>query len=248
MAGIYETGHAKNVANFETLILAIEGYGDSYNPGNDSIQITNLSKLLETAGLKMSDLNIALAKNSISMANRDQVFSPLRPISTRILNTVGSCGTTPQIFNSVRSLVHKIQGIRAKAKLTEEEKAALAAQGAAPKEISSSQTGFINRIDFLDKLIQLLAIITQYSPNEGELKVVSLTSYYNTLKAVNTDALAVENQLNNARLSRNEALYTPVNGLIDTAKTSKMYIKSAFGARSTQYKQISKLVFREITI
>ena len=245
MAGIYETGHAKNVANFETLILAIEGYGNVYNPGNDSIQITNLGKLLETAGLKMSDLNIALAKNSISMANRDQVFSPLRPISTRILNTVGSCGTTPQIFNSARSLVHKIQGIRAKAKLTEEEKAA---QGAAPKEISSSQTGFINRIDFLDKLIQLLAIITQYSPNEGELKVVSLTSYYNTLKAVNTDALAVENQLSNARLSRNEALYRPVDGLIDTAKASKMYIKSAFGARSAQYKQISGLVFREIKI
>ena len=246
MAEISETGHAKNVANFDTLIVAIAGYRVAYRPSKSALQAINIVAILQAAGLNMSDVNMALGKNSIAIAAREQAFSLLSPWSTRILNAVGACGTTEQIVNSARSLVHKLQGRRATPRLTAVEKATLAAAGETTTEISSSQMGFINRIDFLDKLIQFISVIPEYSPNEEELKPVKLIDYYNLLKSSNSQALATENQLDIARASRNETLYKPEEGMIDTAKDAKMYIKSLFGARSEQYKQISGLAFKSI--
>lgn len=42
MPSTAETGHAKNVANFETLISFCIGYGAAYNPSRDSLKIANL--------------------------------------------------------------------------------------------------------------------------------------------------------------------------------------------------------------
>jgi len=37
-----ETGHAKNVANFEDLISFATGYGATYNPSKNSLKIQQL--------------------------------------------------------------------------------------------------------------------------------------------------------------------------------------------------------------
>ena len=76
------------------------------------------------------------------------------------------------------ALVRKIQGKRATAKTTEAEKAAATAEGKDIKEKSSSQMSYDNRLDNLDKLIQLLSSIPLYTPNEAELKVASLKNLY----------------------------------------------------------------------
>jgi hypothetical protein len=46
MASTSETGHAKNVANFEDLISFCNGYGVSYNPSKAILQIGNLTPSL----------------------------------------------------------------------------------------------------------------------------------------------------------------------------------------------------------
>ena len=38
-----ETGHAKNVANFESMVSFVTGYGGDYKPGNAEIQLGQLS-------------------------------------------------------------------------------------------------------------------------------------------------------------------------------------------------------------
>ncbi len=43
MSSTSETGHAKNVANFETLIAFCTSYGGQYQPVNTSITLTELS-------------------------------------------------------------------------------------------------------------------------------------------------------------------------------------------------------------
>ncbi len=42
MPSTSETGHAKNVANFETLISFCTGYGTTYNPSRDALKVANL--------------------------------------------------------------------------------------------------------------------------------------------------------------------------------------------------------------
>ncbi|MFA6401072.1 MAG: hypothetical protein WCX31_05525 [Salinivirgaceae bacterium] len=42
MTSTSETGHAKNVTNFDELISFVTGYGTTYNPSKDSIKLAAL--------------------------------------------------------------------------------------------------------------------------------------------------------------------------------------------------------------
>lgn len=101
-----------------------------------------------------------------------------------------------------------------------------------------------SRVENLDLLIKMLGGITQYTPNEADLKVAALTALAADLKAKNAAVLAAETPLNNARIARNALLYTPVTGLVDTAVDAKIYIKSLYGATSPQYKLVSQFQFK----
>ena len=244
MANQSETGHAKNVANFSTLITVVNGYGASYNPSKQSITSVALASVAIDAGNVMKQYNGALGQDNIATAARKVAFNPLSKLATRILNALRSSDTTGQIIDAAESLIRKIQGKRATPKKTAEEKAALLAEGTVVKEVSSSKMSFDNRLDSFDKLIQLLSGVAQYAPNEEDLKITTLTNYYNTLKAANATATETETQLDNARISRNKILYKPGTGLVDTASAIKAYVKSVFGVGSSQDKQISGIAFK----
>lgn len=246
MANQSETGHAKNVANFGTLITVVNGFGEVYNPSKQSITSVSLATLLTEAKNMMTEINGVSGAYGIAVANRLVKFEPLSKLATRIINALRASDVTPQIIETAESLVRKIQGKRATPKKTEEQKAALLAEGKGAKEVSSSQMSFDNRMDSLDKLVRLLDNIPQYAPNEEELKVTTLANYYSNLSSVNTAAAQAETALNNARMMRNEILYKPGTGLVDIAQSVKTYVKSLFGATSAQYKQVSGLTFKAI--
>lgn len=246
MASSSDSGHTKNVANLNDLISVVNAYGAVYNPSNELIKVDQLKALAQNATNSLNLVNSALGSNSIAIAARKVAIEPLSKLSTRILNSIRSCNVAPQIIENAKSLVRKIQGRRASKKLTDEQKAALEADGIVKKEVSSSQMDFDSRIAGLDKLIQLVSGIPQYTPNEVELQVATLTNYCASLVTANNDAREVATELDNARIARNEILYAPETGLVDTATAAKMYIKSIFGASSPKYKQVSRLSFKVI--
>ena len=49
MASTSETGHAKNVANFQDLIEFVTGYGATYNPSKNSLKLPQLISLKASA-------------------------------------------------------------------------------------------------------------------------------------------------------------------------------------------------------
>jgi hypothetical protein len=55
MPSTSETGHAKNVANFETLVSFCTGYGATYNPSRDALKVANLQTLLTAAKAAIAD-------------------------------------------------------------------------------------------------------------------------------------------------------------------------------------------------
>ena len=103
---------------------------------------------------------------------------------------------------------------------------------------------FDNRIENFDKLIMLLTNVPLYNPNEEELKIETLKALYSQLKEKNTEVILPIVQLSNSRIARNKILYKENTGLVDIAIDSKTYIKSVFGATSPQYKQVSRLYFK----
>ena len=243
MTNTSETGHAKNVTNLESLITSIIALETSYNPSRDSIKLTSLQALLTASTESLNAVNIAQAAYSNAVAARKVAFEPFSKLITRVMNSLKASGASTQVVQSARTIVRKLQGRRASAKITEEEKKALEAEGKEVNQISASQMSFDNRIENFDRLIMLLSSIPLYNPNEAELKVETLIALHNQLKEKNTEVILPIVQLSNSRIARNKILYSENTGLVDVALDSKTYIKSIFGATSPQYKQISKLRF-----
>ncbi|MBN1968616.1 MAG: hypothetical protein JW870_04540, partial [Candidatus Delongbacteria bacterium] len=89
----------------------------------------------------------------------------------------------------------------------------------------------------------LLASVPEYAPNETELTTASLTALYDDLNAKNTAVINATVPLSNARIARDQILYTALTGVIDISVDVKTYVKSVFGATAPQYKAISSLKF-----
>jgi len=244
MASISETGHAKNVTNFKALLLACAGHEAEYNPSRESITIAAMQTLSVRAADALGEVSSAQAVLSIASAARESAFKPLSRLATRVVNALRASGATRQERDNVRSVVRKIQGKRATPKKTEEEKKALAAEDKEEREISTSQMGYVNRLDNVNRLIKLLAGIACYTPHEPDLNVAGLTAFYNDLEAKNNAAVSAFTALGRARIARDGILYARGTGLVDVASGAKAYIKAVYGAKSPQFRQVSKLDFR----
>lgn len=243
MASTTETGHAKTVANFETLISSVTAFGATYNPSKDTLKPAALQVLHAAAKTSLNGTNIAQSAYSNAVAAREVGFEPVNKLVTRVNNALKATDTTAQVDESAKTIVRKIQGKRASAKLSDEDIKALETEGKEVNQISTSQMSYDLRLENLDKFISLLSSIDLYNPNEEDLKVTTLTELHGNLKARNTDVVVASIELSNARIARNEVMYKEKTGLVDIAFDTKVYIKSVFGASSPQYKQVSKLNF-----
>ena len=161
-------------------------------------------------------------------------------------NALKASNSSIQADETAKTIFRKLQGKRASAKLTDEEKAALEAEGKEVNQISASQMGYDERVDNFEKLISLLQSIPDYNPNEEELKIETLQALLADLKVKNSEVMKTYFVLESARGVRNDLLYKPLTGVVDISSDVKSYIKSVFGATSTQYKLVSKLRFSKI--
>lgn len=239
MKTIFETGHAKNVANFQDLISFCQGYGTPYNPTKNNLKIPQLQSLYQKA---QDDLdNAKTYKTAFDNATNDRriVFANLRLLSTRITNALAVSGADPLAVQDAKSINKKIQG-------TSSRKSASTPPPPQGKSntISTSQQSYDRLIDHFTAFIELLSQNTFYAPNEEELKIASLLTTLAELKTANTALINAFTANSNAMISRNETLYNKTTGLVQVAKEVKQYVKSVFGTGSPQYSQVSGLEFK----
>lgn len=243
MSTTYETGHAKNVANFEALITAVTAHGSVYNPSVHAIKIAILKEQQAAIKQAADKVNAALANYGNAVALRDQGYEPLRKLSSRIISALKATDAPQQVIDNAITNHRKLTGTRASAKLGQAEIAALKTAGKEVKQVSASQQSFDNVLDALDKQVKLLAAIPQYQPNEANLKVATLEDLWTALQTKNTAVWTAKTVLDTARIERNQMMYAPETGIIAISIDVKNYIKSLFGLSSQQYKQLSALSF-----
>lgn len=238
---VSETGHAKNVANFQDLILFCEGHGATYNPSKESLKIPQLKALYQEALDKISATKNQKTAFDNATNDRRNAFSDLKPLSTKIINAFAVSGADTLAISDVKGINKKLQGKSS----TKTETTELKVDGeVAPKSISTSQQSYDRQIDHFANLVQVLEQNTAYSPNENDLKTNTLQTKLSHLQSKNTALINAYTQYSNAMIDRNQTLYNPLSGLVQVAKEVKLYIKSVFGATSPQYKQISDLEFK----
>lgn len=242
MRSNFETGQAKNLSNYHEIVSAAEGHGSVFNPTKPSLKIEALKKKESDCLAAIDDVKTAFAVLSNAIEARESAFLPMSKTSTRIVNALKASETTDHVVENAMTFVRKIQGRRAATKK--------AAKSNDPtvviKEISSSQMSFDNRLDNLKKLVKYLESIGSYAPNEADLQVQGLKLFSAELDSKNASVVKANTDLSNARIKRNDLMYKPGSGLVDTALDVKAYIKSVFGATSPQFKQISKLDFTRL--
>ena len=61
MPSTSETGHAKNVANFQDVIAFVIGYGATYNPSKAALKLASLQAKLAT---EQTNINTIVSKNT----------------------------------------------------------------------------------------------------------------------------------------------------------------------------------------
>ena len=154
MASISDTSHAKNVTNLESLISAVITIGATYNPSKDSIKLPALQTLLTNANESLIALKSAESANSTAIDVRELAFKPTGSLFTKVSNALKASSSSVQADETAQTIFRKLQGKRASAKLTDEEKTALAAEGKEVNQISASQMGYDERVDNFEKLIK----------------------------------------------------------------------------------------------
>jgi hypothetical protein len=88
MASRTETGHAKNVANFDELIGFCTGYGATYNPSKASIKLATLGTLLTAAQASQASQKTAKTAFDNATNAREISFKPLKKLATKKLSTL----------------------------------------------------------------------------------------------------------------------------------------------------------------
>lgn len=237
-----ESGHAKNIENFADLINFCVGYGEDFNPSNNSITISSLRDSLQLGYESMTGVNNANAVRVNAVNRRQSIFEPLSKLATRILNALDACDVPDAVVRDALTYVRKIQGRRAKP-IVKNGDGNGGTNNGTQNFVSASQQSFDNRIDQFERLITLLETIPGYAPNEEDLKITSLKDLLTLMRESNSDHSEAMVLISNARLKRNDTLYKDVTGVVSLSREVKKYLKSVFGAASAEYKQVRGIRF-----
>ena len=110
-----ESGHARNVSNFQTLIAFCEGYGGDYQPTNALIEIPALQALLAQAQATLDDVQTKLAPWKNKVADRENIYVGIRPLTTQVLAAFDASGAASNKVDNMKTFQRQVHGARAKA-------------------------------------------------------------------------------------------------------------------------------------
>lgn len=235
MSNPNERSNADNVNNFEELIAVCIDLGPAYNPSNPAITIPSMTASLAATRASMQTVNTQEALHEDAVNVKADTIAPLKSIAQRVMAAANASPLTMNQKADIRSIVLKLTGRRATTPMPDP-----ANPGAT---VSASQLGFDQRVENLDRLIQLLATMPAYNPNEPELTVAGLTAFHASQVAVNTAEAVAKQPLASARTVRNNLIYRPPSGITYLAMDVKNYVKSVFGNNSPEHKRVTAIKF-----
>ena len=236
MPSTSEVGHAKNVANLQKLTEQVNVY-TLYNPPVENLKVANLQTLYTTASAKLSEVEDKRNSNKNAISLRQSAFENLKSTCTKIINHLEILGLPQGTIDQAKSLNRAIQGGQNKTTTPPDE------NGQPTNTISTSRQSYTQQAENFGVLLQLLSTIPTYIPNEDDLKLPNLNSYKGSLVGSTQSVDQTEAELNYKLIERDQILYTDGTGLYSIAQNVKKYVKSLYGATSTEYANVSSIKF-----
>ena len=238
MPAYYETGHAKNVANFQDLIAFVTGYGATYNPTKNALKLPQLNTLFTSSQNTLADVVTKNTAYNNSVNARIATFDGFRALCTRLVNSLQTTDATGEKIADAKGFNRKIQGQRSTKVAT-----IVDPTTPAPTTISTSHQSYDQLIQHFAGLISVLQSEPTYAPNENDLKIATLTAKQADMTTKNTALATAYTAVSNSRIARDKILYKDITGLVPIATDVKKYIKAVFGASSAEYRQVKSIEF-----
>jgi hypothetical protein len=239
-----ETGHAKNVANFASLISFCTACGATYNPSKTFLQLPSLKPQLAAARASLQLVKTTKTAYENAINAREIVMADLKPITIRIITVLEATDAAIKTVDDARIILTRIQGRGRKPKEVIAANAAAIAAGEEPiKTISTSQQNYNKLVDHFEALIVILTAERLYKPNETELQLPTLNVLLADMKIKNEACINSWTVHSNACNNRNKLLYGELTGMVDTASEVKTYLSSVLGRMTPEFEQVSELQF-----
>jgi len=236
MASNTESGHAVNVAKFNTLIQKCSALS-SWSPSNTALDISTLTAQHTACNNALDDFNkmVSTAKTQINQNN--DLFAPLNKLVTRIVNFFDSTSASGQAKKDARGMANDIRGFNAKKP-----------KGLAPDAewVSQSHQSMVQKTNKFKELMDFLDSDGNYSPNETALQIPTLTTLWTDLNASMNNLATTLAPIDQAQSNMYRLIYGKPNGMIDTAMLAKGYAKALMGARATEVKAINAIRFTRL--
>ena len=237
-----ESGDLKLLANFRKLIDLVSA-DTNYKPSNAALKPTAL-ETQHAAGLAAAhDVLAQFATNMTAISDREAVFGDVSPLMTRVHGVAKASGATAEQLADLNTFKRKLIPKR-KAKTKPAAATGGAAEPESEKQRSASQLSHDNQVGHLRGYFGVLGTISEYKPNEADLKLPALNAFVDNPQAKNDAVSSTFVPLSQARGLRDQLLYQADNSIVNNALLAKEYVKGALGTNSQLYKQIKGLEFK----
>jgi hypothetical protein len=241
-----KTNNNKQVAAFDQVLGLCNNLGQKYNPGNDSINLAALNSLLASARGSVNAAHTTKMMLTDAINHRQEVFEPLPKIATRILNMLIASEASPQQIEDVRTYRNKLRPLSKPRRVAAEN---AETPVAASKLVDDRSRGPLSYMDYESKLtsfrsiVDLVAMVPKYTPNEADFTVSALQVLVATLESANRAVNNARLVYGNARSASNAALYGD-QGLAGVSKRVKKYILFACGSQSDEFRSARSITLK----
>jgi hypothetical protein len=237
------TGHAKNVANFETVVITVTNLGAVYNPSQPLILPAALQSKLTAAKEAMQAVDLAEAAKKIAVNSRAAEFEEIIGLTVNVKRAAEVDVNDAAFTADLASIIRRMRGERA-GEIPEDNPETLDIDES-NKTHSVSARGYDNQVAYFADLIALLQTQPAYNPNDTEVQVETLETKLLALENKNNAAKTANAALGSAHDARDAVLYDPDTGVLKLVKLIKAQLARKPGTESAAYQQIVALDFRK---
>lgn len=225
--------HVKTVAAYEGFVRSCSGLGDKYNPGSPKLQLEALNVLLVNATESLAKVKAAKTEYDNLTNDREVMFRDLPKLAASVILTLSASGASDETLNDARVFFRLINGRRA----TDRPPVA-SADEELKKRPKFGQRSYVSLADHFSRLVQAATVDPNYMANEPHLSKEGLKSILEKMNGLNSEVAQVKVTLSNARIARNEILYTSPSSVYEVFRLGKKYVRAIFGLNSEQYRQM----------
>lgn len=230
----------QNVAALDKVLGLATQLGDSYKPGNPSIDCAALMALLEESRKLIAAAQNAEAEMASAVNRRQASFEDLHQLGLRIRDTAESSGMNARDLHDLDMRRKRFRSQPFKSRDTPP----IGESGEPAPARKNRSLSYEIKVSTLESVIALLEGNPGYCPTSEDLTLEALKGRVQVLKDSNSSIIRAQAHLRAARTRVKEVVFDRESGIHGKARMTKRYLRSILGADNDLYRSVSRIRFK----